>query len=94
MLKTLNSHLYTKPNLDQELDICNRVYEIATYNMKRVGVAIKKYKVNKSSYIQIRLYTAKDAENLGLVRVYEAKPGKESTMDQQLDMTYLIEYMK
>ena len=55
-----------KSTLDQELDICNRVYEIATYNMKRVGVTIKKYEVNKSSYIQIRLFTAKDAENLGL----------------------------
>ena len=94
MLKTLESHLYMKPNLDQELDICNRVYEIATDNMKRVGVTIKKYKVNKSSYIQIRLITAKDAENLGLVGVYEAKSGKESTMNQQLDMTSLIEYMK
>ena len=32
MLKTLDSYLYMKPNLakDQELEICNRVYEIAT----------------------------------------------------------------
>ena len=28
--------------MDQELDICNRVYEIATYNMRRVCVTIKK----------------------------------------------------
>ena len=33
---------------DQELDICHRVYEIATYNMRRVCVTIKKYNVNKA----------------------------------------------
>ena len=32
--------------MDQELDICNRVYKIATYNMRRVCVTIKKYSVN------------------------------------------------
>ena len=31
----------------QELEICNRVYEIATYNMGRMCVKIKKYSVNK-----------------------------------------------
>ena len=39
--------------MDQELDICNRVYEIATYNMRRVCVTFKKYNVNKPP-IQIR----------------------------------------
>ena len=48
--------------LDQELEICNRVYEIATYNMKRVCVTIKKYSVNNPPHIQIRLFTAKDNE--------------------------------
>ena len=48
--------------MDQELDICNRVYEIATYNMRRVFVIIKKYHVNKLPYIQIRLFTAKENE--------------------------------
>ena len=48
--------------MDQELDICNRVYEIATYNMKRVCVTMKKYIVNKPPYIQIRLFTAKEIE--------------------------------
>ena len=33
--------------MDQEPDICNRVYEIASYNMRRVYVTIKKYNVNK-----------------------------------------------
>ena len=50
--------------MDQELDICNRVYEIVTYNMRRVCVTIKKYSVNKPPYIQIRLFTAKENENL------------------------------
>ena len=50
--------------MDQELDICNKVYEIATYNMRRVCVTIKKYSVNKPPYIQIRLFTAKENEGL------------------------------
>ena len=48
--------------MDQELDICNRVYEIATNNMRRVCLTIKKYSVNKPPYIQIRLFTAKENE--------------------------------
>ena len=46
--------------MDEELVICNRVYEIATYNMRRVCVAIKKYSVNKPAYI--RPFTAKENE--------------------------------
>ena len=48
--------------IDQELETCNRVYEIATYNMRRVYVTIKKNSVNKPPYIQIRLFTAKENE--------------------------------
>ena len=48
--------------MDQELEICNRVYEIATYNMRRGCVTIKKCSVNKRPYIQIRLFTAKENE--------------------------------
>ena len=43
--------------MDQELANCNKVYDIATYNMRQVCVTIKKY--NKPPYIQIRLFTAK-----------------------------------
>ena len=50
--------------MDQELDICKRVYEIATYNMRRVCVTIKNYNVSKPPYIQIRLFTAKENEDL------------------------------
>ena len=70
MLKILDSYLFMKPKsgrestMDQELDICNRVYEIATYNMRRVCVTIKKYNVSKPPYIQIRLFTAKETEDL------------------------------
>ena len=46
--------------MDQALDICNRVYERATHNMRRVCVIIKKYNVSKPPYIQIRLFTAKE----------------------------------
>ena len=38
------------------------LYEIATYNFKWVCVTIKKYNVNKTPYIQIRLSTAKENE--------------------------------
>ena len=50
--------------MDQELDICNRVYEIATYSLRRVCVTIKKNNVNKPYYIQIRPFTAKEKEDL------------------------------
>ena len=50
--------------MNQELDICNRLYETATYNMRRVCVTIKKYNVSKPPYIQIRLFTAKENEDL------------------------------
>ena len=48
--------------MDQELDICNRVYEIAIYKTRRVCVTIKKYSVSKPPYIHIRLFTAKENE--------------------------------
>ena len=48
--------------MDQELENCNRVYEISIYIMRRVCVTIKKYSVNKPPYIQIRLFTAKENE--------------------------------
>ena len=51
-------------NIDQELNICNRVHEIATYNMRRLCVTIKKKIVNKPPYNQIRLFTAKENEDL------------------------------
>ena len=48
--------------MDQELANCNKVYDIATYNRRQVCVTIKKYNVNKPSYFQIRLFTAKENE--------------------------------
>ena len=51
-------------NIDQELNICNRVHEIATYNMRRLCVTIKKKIVNKPPYNQIRLFTAKENEDM------------------------------
>ena len=39
--------------MDQKLDICNRVYEMAQYNMRKVCVTINKYSVKKPPYIQI-----------------------------------------
>ena len=45
---------------DRELDICDRVYEIAAYNMRSKCVTIKKYNMNKPPYIQIQLFTKKE----------------------------------
>ena len=52
--------------MDQVVDICIRVYEIATYDMRRVCVTMKNYIVNKQPYIQILLTstTAKGNEEL------------------------------
>ena len=36
--------------------------------------------------LAIRNTVIHDAENLGLVTIYEAKTGKESTMDEELDI--------
>ena len=65
--------------MDQELEICNRVFEIATNNMRRVCVTIKKYSVNKPPYIQIRLFTAKENEAMKQVAYvnYTLKEFKE-----------------
>ena len=52
-----------KSAMDHVLDICNRVYKRATYNMRRVCVTIKKYSKNKPPYIQIRLFTARKAKS-------------------------------
>ena len=48
--------------MDQELENCNRIYEIVTYNMRRVCATIQKYNVNKPPSLQIRLFTAKENE--------------------------------
>ena len=48
--------------MDQELDICNRVYQTPIYNLRRVCVTIKKYGLKKPPYIQVRLFTVKENE--------------------------------
>ena len=50
--------------MEQELANCHALYDVATYKKRRVCVTIKKYSVNKPSYIQIRLFTAKENEVL------------------------------
>ena len=46
--------------MDKEVANYNKVFEIATYNMRRVCVTIKKHSVNKSPYIQIRRLAPKE----------------------------------
>ena len=48
--------------MDHEFANCNKVYDVATYNKRQFCVMIKKYNVNKSPIIQIRLFTAKENE--------------------------------
>ena len=48
--------------MDQELANCNKVYDIATYNRRQVCATIKKCKVNKPTFTQIRLSKAKENE--------------------------------
>ena len=50
--------------LDQELANCEKVNDIANYKRRQVCDTIKKYNVIKTSYIQIRLFTAKVNEGM------------------------------
>ena len=70
--------------MDQELDICNRVYEIALYNMRRVCVTIKKHNVNKPPCIQIRLFTAKQNEDLKQVANFNYTLNEFKELSQNL----------
>ena len=58
-----------KSFMDQELDICDKVYEKARYIKRRVGVTIKKYSLRKL-YFHIRLMTAKENEAMKQVVVH------------------------
>ena len=74
--------------MDQELDICNRVYELATYNTRRVCVTIMKYRVNKPPYIQIRLFTAKENEAMKQVAYVNY------TLDEFRELSQVSGHMK
>ena len=50
--------------MEQELANCHAVYDVATYKKRRMCVTIKKYSVNKPTYIQIRIFTANENEVL------------------------------
>ena len=49
---------------DQELVNCTKVYDRAVYYRRQICATIKKNKVNKPAYFQIRLFTAKENEAL------------------------------
>ena len=79
--------------MDRELDSCNRVYEIATYNLRRVCVTIKKYSVNKPPYIPIRLFTAKENENLKQVAYVNYNLNELKEKSQEVgDFTFVDKY--
>ena len=80
--------------MDQELDICNRVYEIATYNMRRVCVTIKKHNVNEPPYIQIRLFTAKEIGDLKQVANVNYTLNEFKELSQILGMFMFVDNCK
>ena len=50
--------------MEQEHANGHALYDVATYKKRRMCVIIKKYSVNKSPHIQIRLFTIKENEVL------------------------------
>ena len=80
--------------MDQELEICNRVYEIATYNMRRMCVTIKKYSVNKPPYIQIRRFTAKEDEAMKQVAYVNYTLNEFKELSQILGEFMLVDKCK
>ena len=80
--------------MDQELDICNRVYEIASYNMRRVCVTIKNYNVIKPPYIKIRLFTAKENEAMKQVAYVNYTLNEFNEMSQILGEFMFVDYCK
>ena len=48
-----------EPSMDQVLDICNRIYEIATYDLKMVCVTINKLSENKPPCIRFVFHSPK-----------------------------------
>ena len=74
---------------DQELANCNKVYDIATYNRRQVCVTIKKY--NKSPYIQIRLFTAKEIEAMKRVAYVNYSLNEFKELSQTLgDFMFIV----
>ena len=80
--------------MDQEFEICIRVYEIAIYSMRRVCVTIKKYNVIKPPYIQIRLFTAKENEDLKQVANVNYTLNQFKELSQILRMFMFVDNCK
>ena len=64
LVPLLEPYFGNDSTMEQELANYHTVYDIATYKKRRVCVTIKKYSVNKPHYIQFRLFTAKEKEDL------------------------------
>ena len=74
--------------MEQELADCHSVYDVATYKKRRVCVTIKKYNVKKPSYIQIRLFTAKENEVLKQVAYVKF------TLNEIKELAQVLRYLK
>ena len=77
--------------MDQELANCNKVYDKATYNRRQVCVTIKKYKINKPPYIQIRLFTAEENEAMKQVAYVNYTLNEFKELTQNLGVFKFVE---
>ena len=77
--------------MEQELANCHAVYDVAAYKKRKVFVTIKQYSVNKPSYIQIRLFTAKENEVLKQVAFVNYTLNKFEELAQVLEDFMLVE---
>ena len=67
LVPVLKTYSDKDSTMEQELASCHAVYDVATYMKRSMCVTIKKYSVNKPPFIQIRLFTATENEDLQYV---------------------------
>ena len=94
LVPTYEAKFGKESTMDQELDICNSVHETATYNMRRMCVKIKNYKLNKPAYTQTRLFTAKENEDLKQVAYVNYTLNKFKEMSQVLEDFNIVDNCK
>ena len=77
--------------MDQELANCTKLNDIATYNRRQVCVTIKKYNVNKSPYVQIQLFIAKENEAMKQVEDVNYTLNEIKELSQTLGDSMFVE---
>ena len=77
--------------MDQELANCTKLYDIATYKRRQVCVTIKKYNFNKSPYVQIQLFIAKENEAMKQVEDVNYTLNEIKELSQTLGDSMFVE---